>query len=241
MIFRKAILLIHGFGGGIYDFGTLGNDLQMYLDFDVFTFTLPGHEKGYINNVTKDDWIRASEEQVERLINKGYSKIYVVGHSMGGILACHLASKYKEIKKLVLAAPAYRYFNFKDDKLDLIETLKNSPEIIKEYSKDEILSKFLKIPPKTLIEFIKLAKENESDLEKITCPTLIIRGNDDKVAPKESTDFVHNNIKSKVNILMEFDNVNHYIYTEDRKEETINYTIDFLRKGHIVKKEIINV
>ena len=50
MIFRKAILLIHGFGGGIYDFGTLGNDLQMYLDFDVFTFTLPGHDKGYINN-----------------------------------------------------------------------------------------------------------------------------------------------------------------------------------------------
>ena len=73
MIFRKAILLVHGFGGGIYDFGTLGNDLQMYLDFDVFTFTLPGHEKGYINNVTKDDWIRASEEQVERLIQQATS------------------------------------------------------------------------------------------------------------------------------------------------------------------------
>ena len=47
---RKAILLIHGFVGGIYDFGSLGNELEVYKNFDVYSFTLPGHEK----NVVKD-------------------------------------------------------------------------------------------------------------------------------------------------------------------------------------------
>ena len=30
---RKAILLIHGFVGGIYDFGSLGNELELYKNF----------------------------------------------------------------------------------------------------------------------------------------------------------------------------------------------------------------
>ena len=34
MLFRKAILLIHGFAGGNWDYGSLGNELQLYIDFD---------------------------------------------------------------------------------------------------------------------------------------------------------------------------------------------------------------
>ena len=51
--FRKAILLIHGFAGGNYDYGEIGNDLELYSNFDVYTFTLPGHEKMIIDKVTK--------------------------------------------------------------------------------------------------------------------------------------------------------------------------------------------
>ena len=50
ILFRKAILLIHGFAGGNYDYNSLGNDLQLYRDFDVYTFTLPGHDKTIINH-----------------------------------------------------------------------------------------------------------------------------------------------------------------------------------------------
>ena len=52
--------------GGSYDYGDLANDLQLYRNFDVFTFTLPGHDKFIINKVTKDDWIKAAEGQIER-------------------------------------------------------------------------------------------------------------------------------------------------------------------------------
>ena len=91
---RKAILLIHGFAGGCYDYGDFPNDLESHKNFDVYTFTLPGHDKLRINKVSKDDWLKSAEIEIEKIINKGYKTIYVIGHSMGGIIATHIASKY---------------------------------------------------------------------------------------------------------------------------------------------------
>ena len=39
MIFKKAILIIHGFAGGTYDEEQLANYLELNKDFDVFQFT----------------------------------------------------------------------------------------------------------------------------------------------------------------------------------------------------------
>ena len=101
MLRKKAILLIHGFAGGAYDYGNLPNDLEFVNNYKVFTYTLPGHDKAIINKVTKDDWIKMSEMQIEKIIKHGYKEIYVIGHSMGGVIAAYLASKYKDYISLV--------------------------------------------------------------------------------------------------------------------------------------------
>jgi carboxylesterase len=144
--FRKAIILIHGFAGGNYDYGSLNNDLELYSNFDVFTFTLPGHEKIVINKVTRNDWINKAEEEIEKIINNGYHEIYIIGHSMGGVIAAHLASKYKEVTKLVLAAPAFHYLAFNGDKVDVAKSIKKLPKLFKNYKPEEVLSRFFKIP-----------------------------------------------------------------------------------------------
>lgn len=241
MLFRKAILLIHGFAGGIYDYGTLGNDLQLYLDFDVYTFTLPGHDKMVISKVTKEDWIKAAENQVETLIKRGYKKIYIVGHSMGGVIACHLARKYPQIKKLILAAPAFRYFTFKNDKFDLIASLKQTPKIIKDYSLEVVMSRVFKVPINTAIEFMKLVKEHYNDPKYITCPTMILYGNNDKIVPIESAKHVYNSIKSDINYFFTMDNVTHDVFTSPRREEINNMVIKFFRNTYIPKKMHKNI
>ena len=91
-LFKKAILLIHGFAGGSYDYNSLNNDLELYNSFDVFTFTLPGHERMIIDKVTRKDWIKKAEDELEKIINAGYSEVYIIGHSMGGVIASYLAS-----------------------------------------------------------------------------------------------------------------------------------------------------
>lgn len=97
-MFRKAILIIHGFGGGVYDEEYLSTNLEFIKNYDVFTFTLPGHD-GFPGKYTRFDWINSAEKQIENLINHGYKNIYLVGHSMGGVISTYIASKYKEVKK----------------------------------------------------------------------------------------------------------------------------------------------
>ena len=231
--FRKAILLVHGFAGGSYDYGDLGNELQLSIEFDVYTFTLPGHDKTIISNVTKDDWIKAAETQIEKLINYGYRSIYIVGHSMGGVIASHLAINYpKYVKKLVLAAPAFKYLSFNGEKIDItssINSLKETPKLIKDYSLETFISRAFKMSLSSSIEFSKLVKEHHNDPKSITCPTLILQGTNDAMVPITSAKYVHNAIKSNINELILIQNVTHDIFKSSRSEEINAIVINFFK------------
>ena len=123
ILFRKAVLIIHGFAGGTYDEEKLANFLERHAKLDVYSFTLPGHEKRTFKTVKYQEWIKESEDMLNRLINYGYKDIYLIGHSMGGVIATYLASKYKRVKKLVLAAPAFNYL-VANDESNAIEKMK---------------------------------------------------------------------------------------------------------------------
>ena len=229
MLKKKAILLIHGFAGGAYDYGDLPNDLELINNYKVFTYTLPGHNKSIINNVTKEDWIKKSEYQIEKIINHGYKDIYVIGHSMGGVIASYLASRYKEVKKLVLAAPAFQYFKFENNKINILESIKVVPNLFKDYDKSEVISRIFKVPVSTIREFTSLVKEHHDDIKNIKCPTLIIRGTKDEIVPNSSTLYVYDNIKSSSVMLVEFENLTHNLFINDRYNEIKNLIINYFK------------
>lgn len=245
MCFRKkAILMIHGFVGGCYDFGNFQNELQLNRKFDVYTFTLPAHEKFIVKDVKYKEWIDESKKQIEILIQNGYKDIYLIGHSMGGVIAAYLASHYPQVKKLVLAAPAFRYFYFKDGKVDiksLNTTIKNIPEIFKGENTEQVISRILKTPISTMIEFTKLVSYCQECVNDITCPTLIIRGTNDIVVPAEAVEHVYNNIKSKTNILINIKNLNHECFTTKNSKEVKTIIKEFLIKNKRNKKENIDI
>lgn len=245
MFFRKkAILMIHGFVGGCYDFNNFQNELQIYRKFDVFTYTLPAHDKTIVKDVKYKDWIDESTRQIEFLINNGYKEIYLIGHSMGGVIAAYLASTYPQVKKLVLAAPAFRYFYFKNGKVDIKgfnDTIKNIKEVFKEENTEQVISRILKTPLPTVIEFTKLVNEYQDCVNNINCPTLTIHGMDDVVVPTEATEYVYNTVKSKTNILYNIKNLNHDCFTAKKSKETKDIIKDFLIKKAKNKKEIINI
>lgn len=218
MLFKKAILIIHGFAGGTYDQEELANYLELNRNFDVFQFTLPGHEKN-LSKVDYQEWISSSEDMVEWLIKNRYNKIYLIGHSMGGVIATYLASKYKEVRKLVLAAPAFQYLNVIKDNLNVGKSLKIAPKIIKDYGSDEVIARMLKLNVSVLKEFMTLVKEYYDYPKLVNCPVLIIQGKSDNLVPITSSEYAYNNIKSKKKKLIFLEGVTHDIFKDKNKEK----------------------
>lgn len=228
MLFKKAVLIIHGFAGGTYDQEELANYLQLNKNFDVFQFTLPGHKRN-LSKVEYEEWIIESEKQLNWLINNGYNSIYLIGHSMGGVIATYLASKYSEIKKLVLAAPAFHYLNITNDNVNITESLKLAPKVVKDYGSDEVIGRMLKLNISVLKEFMELVKNYYNYPSEVGCPTLILQGKNDNLVPLTSSEYVYNSIKSKTKKLIYINNSNHELFNSANKIRIFNIIEYFLR------------
>ena len=177
---RKAVLIIHGFVGSLYDNEYLMNYLQLDRKFDVYARTLPGHhENNNYQKVSHKEWTKFIDETLEELKKFGYKEIYVIGHSMGGILTGYLASRYKEVKKVVFINAAFNYLNLKQNKVDILEN-----KDYKDYI--EVFDKVLHTSIPFFLEFTKLVKEHHDCLKNIKADCLILQSDKDQVVPLEN-------------------------------------------------------
>ncbi len=240
-IFKKAVLLIHGIAGGIFDLEELQRSLELNYNFDTYSYTLKGHDDYYeFDHLTYKDWLKQSDDMIKFLLDNGYTKIYVIGHSMGGVIASYLASKYKEITKVVLLSPAFKYMVFKDNNLDIVSSLKKLPNILDGYSKKQLISRFTKFPVSVSKEFIKLIDNCYDCIKKVKVPILIIHGNDDLIAPIESSVYAYNSCLSNCKILEKISGVNHSILKNKKKNMIIsdinNFLLHNIKSKNIVDK-----
>lgn len=226
----KAVLVIHGFAGGIYDIEVLANRLEYNPNLDVFVFTLPGHEHIFNNKVTKEEWLKAADDQIKDIINHGYNEIYLIGHSMGGLIASFLAVKYKEVKRLVLAAAAFEYLQFNNGEVNVVDSLKITPNIIKQYSPNNVISRILSQPLSTYKEFMDLSAMLQEIPKQITIPTLVIHGSKDEIVPPSSSQRIYKEINNKNKELVIVNDATHDLFHDEKKEEAIKCVEQYLKK-----------
>lgn len=109
---KGAILLIHGFSACPYELREAGAFLQK-CGYAVYAPRLAGHGSGTadFNAHGRADWLAVAEAAFAEL-RSGHQPLIIVGHSMGGVLAAILAARHPHtIRRLVLAAPAFRLSN----------------------------------------------------------------------------------------------------------------------------------
>ena len=228
-LYRKAVLIVHGFTGSLYDNEYLMNYLEYDREFDVYAKTLPGHDHDRFENSKYTDWINFVDEEIETLIKMGYHSIYVVGHSMGGILASIAAIRHKEVKKLVLVNAAFDYFNFKQNKKDFFES--------RDFDKYKgLIDKLLRTSPKFILEFTKLVKKNRDVVENIDCDVLILQSLEDEIIPRETAEFIYNNVSSKKKHLTYLKGCSHVALNGNRKYDISQYIRCYLKGGLKWKK-----
>lgn len=228
---KPAILIIHGLGEGIEDNENFFNFIQSTHKFDVYMFTLPGSNrknriKGY------HDWLDIAEENISKL-EKEYENIYIVGHSMGAVISCFLASLHN-VKKIVLVAPAFGFLNLKQNFRDIKHKFEGKPADVPPDSKifyDIVFSRILSVPLRSYKNFLLFTHKYKNCVRYVKCDALIIYGTNDEIVPKRSVDYAYNLLASKNKIYLEYNKVGHVVFQSNRKDEINNDIYNFLIGG----------
>lgn len=103
-----AILLFHGFTATTVEVRTMAKFLNDQ-GYSVAGPLLPGHgvSPDELNHTHYKDWIAAAENSYNELKSK-FSRVVVLGESMGGLCALWLAAQHPEIAGVLAFAPALR-------------------------------------------------------------------------------------------------------------------------------------
>jgi carboxylesterase len=195
----KGCLLIHGFTGSPYEISPLAEHLAAHTDWLIRTPTLAGHgnQKASLKETSWKDWIASAEQELQKMV-EDCEEVFVIGFSMGGLIAAHLATKY-QISKLVLLSPAVYY-------MDTQRLVKEVSGTIKDFfhhqsSAFENLEKYKRklgsTPLKAVLNFKKLVKELRPVFGNIQVPILIIHGERDNIAQPKGAHYIYDKVQSE--------------------------------------------
>lgn len=223
-------LIIHGYTGSPHEVEPLTTYLNEQTDWEVVVPTLPGHgETLALENITHDKWLQAAEDSLRKLQEK-YSQIFLIGFSMGGMIAAYLAAKFK-VDKLVLLATAGKIFSIKQLTLDvgemITDRIRGTLQENKSYQRYK--KKQGKVPMRSNLEFLKLVKYTREYLKDIESPVFIAQGIQDGLVPASTAGYLDREIitSSKKEVVL-FEKSRHLICLGEDKDTLNGMIHDFL-------------
>ena len=229
----SGVLLVHGFTGLPAELFLLGEFLNRQ-NFSVLCMRLAGHgvDENNLMRTTKDDWFNSVLDGFY-ILRGACEKIFVVGHSMGGLLTLKLAAEKNLSKIVTLAAPI-----FIDDGLGL----KNLPP--KEFCGNACIVQprkklndvpqaanevYKKTPLISVHELVELIDDAKKFLPTVTAPILIMHGEDDHTAQPRSARFIMDNVGSPIKIIVTVPNAGHLLPLDENRDFVFDEILNFLR------------
>ena len=205
-------LIIHGFTGGPYEVEPLRSYLKERTDWQIHVPVLQGHgEELDLEEASHEIWLEEARLALEKL-QAECDTIYVIGFSMGGMIAAYLAATQK-IDKLVLLATARRYVSVKYLSYYIAEMIGdgfkgklNENELFM-----HVKNKFGEVPIKANIEFMRLVNQTKQYLKDITVPVFIAHGQKDEVVPTKAAYYLDEEIGSEHKEIVFFEQSDHLI------------------------------
>jgi carboxylesterase len=226
-----GILCIHGFTGGTYEVEPLTQYLRnQHTEWQVEMVALPGHgetDELCLKDVGYKEWIQAAEEAYERLA-KNCKTVYVIGFSMGGMIASHLAAKYGA-DKLVLLSASGKYLNWKLLTLEMLQCMKKtlSGEVLDDLNMLR-QKKRGKVPLRAFLEFKKCIDYTKKALPNVSCPVFLVQGIQDSTVPYRTVKYLHKHLGSDNQKLVLFDESKHLICLGPDIDQICNQVDEFL-------------
>ena len=207
----KDVVLLHGWGQNIQMMDPLGKLLK---NCRITMLDLPGFgrsmEPSFAYNIS--DYASLLHEFLKEL---KIDNPILIGHSFGGRIAIYYASTYPVSKLVLFGSP---FIKRENDSLKLkvfkslkkIKFLNNLAEVMKNHLGSEDYKNASGVMRQILVNTVNT--DLSSNASKITCPTLLIWGNNDEAVPVSEAKKLESLIDDSALIVL---NGTHYCYLEN--------------------------
>ena len=207
---RESVLFIHGAGGGQYTWSYQKAFFEKR--FNPVIIELPGH--GASEGEGEEEIGRYAEHVYAFLKALGLSKVFLVGHSMGGAITQTLALKHAEvIKGIILVGTGARLkvlpLLLNGIKTNFEETVRKINELCfyqetPPWLMEQSIAGLMRCRPEVLYgDYLACDRfDIMNEVEKIDLPALILCGQEDGMTPVKYSQFLLQRIKgSRLEIL----------------------------------------
>lgn len=223
----QTLVFLHGWGQNIEMMTPVANPFQE--EYDIIVVDLPGHgeSKEPTNVLLIDDFVECIKSLLDSLKIK---KPILIGHSFGGKISLLYASKYEVEKLILFGSPFKKEIEKLSFKTKMLKQLKKVPGLNKfeNFAKRHIGSTDYKnaspIMREILVQHVNY--DITKEVQKITCPTLLIWGTNDEAVDISRAYELEKLINNAG--LVVYEGCTHYAYLENLNQ-TIRVVDSFLR------------
>lgn len=227
-----AVLLIHGFTGTPSELRRLGYHLND-MRYTVQGILLPGH-----GTTPKDmlrtgwsDWWKHALDSYDGLKRQGYERVFVAGHSMGGLLALKLAAERQVDGVVPMAAPVF--LTSRKPALAvllqyLVRYIEKRPPSVPEIASESCA--YTKTPVKCVVSLQKLMKRVRATLPLVSAPALVVQGERDSMVLPKSASYIFERIGSTFKEMRWYPLSSHGLLLDREREQVYRDVGGFVEK-----------
>ncbi len=231
---KIGCLLVHGFTGTPKEMRMLGDSLSQEK-FTILAPRLAGHATS-VEDITRshwEDWV-ASVEDGLNLLKGCTEKQFVMGLSMGGVLALITAARSAPTGVVTFSAPCALPGDPRAKYLPILKyfirnVFKGKPDWRNlEAAKNHVDYPYYPTP--AILELKDLIDVMNSELGEVNVPALFVQSHQDKGIPAESLETLYNGVSSTDKSRFWVENSGHVVIREPERERIFEEVKKFVKR-----------
>ena len=232
-----AVLVCHGFTAQ----PKTVQYIAPYLERAGLPYAIPalrGHGTVYTDliGVKWQDWVADALQAYDRLANQS-ARVAVVGHSMGGLVAAHVAAE-RPVDSVTLVAPALKFSNqlsgFVGLLAPLVKVWKGDPPSLWDAALLEAIRRdpvtYDRFPTAAFAQLWAMAKLTPAVLTNVTARALVIHSLRDEVIPPAAADLALERLGSFDKRVQWFANSHHEMFCDGERDALCELILEFVQK-----------
>jgi alpha-beta hydrolase superfamily lysophospholipase len=232
---KAIVLIVHGLGEHSGRYTNFVNHFTP-LGYAIYGFDLPGHgrsegEREFIQSF--DDYTDTLSAYYKIVIGWQPGKpIFLLGHSLGGLIACYYLLDYSDdFKGAIISAPGIKLGEgitpIMVNLSKMLSTIapkvgvatldaslvSRDPEVVQAY-RDDPLVFHAKTPARTAGESLKAIARLSAEIEKITLPFIVVQGELDKLVNPAGAQMLYDRASSADKTINIYEGLHHEVFNE---------------------------